>query len=99
MSELKPYAYAVTRLGCRAPDDCEEYDEIIIAKEFEREFNHQEYLAKGLAIPLYDIPEGYALVPVEPGSWMFLRTPSQGKKLNAYAHHREMIKAAKGNKS
>lgn len=40
------------------------------------------------------IQEGYALVPVEAGDWMFLKKPSIGKRLNAYAHHREMIKAA-----
>lgn len=66
MNELKPYAYAVYRVYCRAPDDCEESEELLTPTEFENDQHHDKLVANGLYQPLYDVPEDMVMVPVEP---------------------------------
>jgi hypothetical protein len=51
--ELKPAAWIVIECGCRAPDDCEDYEVLVSAEDIG---NYQKHIDHGRAYPLYGRP-------------------------------------------
>ncbi len=93
MTELKPTAWIVYQYGCRTPDDCEEYEEIMSAEEFDAVPNKDKYLQHGMAAPLYDIPEGCQMVPIHANNTMRLAGQA-AMPTTAYHVYKAMLKAA-----
>jgi hypothetical protein len=55
MSDVKqkPSAWIVIECGCRAPDDCEDYEMLVSVEDIG---NYQRHIDQGRAYPLYDLP-------------------------------------------
>lgn len=51
--ELKPSAWIVIECGCRAPDDCEDYEVLVSVEDIG---NYQSHIDHGRAYPLYEHP-------------------------------------------
>lgn len=83
MSELKPDAWMIERHVLRAPDDGEVFMEVCLPEDLPSDFD--KYTEHGLAAPLYHIPEGYALVPVEPTPAML--TAAADSRLKSVLSH------------
>jgi len=62
---IKPEAYLHYFIGGYPPDGYSEESELIMPHDFDKYEAIENNEAEGF-VPLYAIPEGYALVPIEP---------------------------------
>jgi hypothetical protein len=68
--ELKPVAWVVIECGCRAPDDCEDYEEFISAEAFDKNASHySRYVEHGRAFPLYMEPHSAPITREQVNEW------------------------------
>ena len=63
---IKPLAYGYTQMSGSGPDDY--FEELGLIDVYEYDKSPEQF--KKECFPLYAIPEGYALVPIEPTSRM-----------------------------